>query len=48
MAVLGYTRVSTQDEQLTGQLEALEAASATTIYRDKISGVRADRRIRFC
>ena len=28
---------------LSRQIEALEAAGATTIYREKISGVRADR-----
>jgi DNA invertase Pin-like site-specific DNA recombinase len=39
MAILGYARVST----LTPQTEALKAAGATMIYREKISGVRADR-----
>jgi DNA invertase Pin-like site-specific DNA recombinase len=43
LATVGYARVSTRDQNVSGQLEALRAAGAQTVFREKVSGARADR-----
>jgi DNA invertase Pin-like site-specific DNA recombinase len=43
MSVIGYARVSTADQDLSAQLDALRKAGARVVYREKISGARADR-----
>ena len=43
MTALGYARVSTRDQDLTLQREALTAAGCTKLFAEKMSGARSDR-----
>lgn len=40
---IGYARVSTNGQDFTGQIEALEAEGCDKIYREKFTGTRKDR-----
>src|SRR6267378_2758992 len=43
MAKYGYARVSTDGQSLDAQLAQLRAAGCAKVFREKISGARADR-----
>jgi DNA invertase Pin-like site-specific DNA recombinase len=43
MAKIGYARVSSPDQDLTVQIEQLEAAGCERIFREKASGRKAER-----
>jgi DNA invertase Pin-like site-specific DNA recombinase len=43
MAMIGYARVSTKEQDLTLQQEALKAAGCTRMLAEKLSGARSDR-----
>ena len=43
MTIYGYARVSTDGQTLDAQIAQLKAAGAEKVFREKVSGARADR-----
>ncbi|WP_319003648.1 recombinase family protein [Sutcliffiella horikoshii] len=41
--IFGYARVSTQDQNLNLQIDALEKAGAVVIYKEKMTGAKKER-----
>jgi DNA invertase Pin-like site-specific DNA recombinase len=41
--ILGYARVSTEDQNLDLQIDALRQYGAERIFQEKVSGARRDR-----
>src|SRR5262245_22331896 len=44
MTAFGYARVSTDGQSLDSQVELLKKAKCKTIFREKVSGARSDRK----